>query len=107
MVQWLRRRFLAGFFVIVPLVVSVAALIWIFRLIDGLAGPWYAEWFGREVPGVGIVATALLVLLVGALRDQRHRQTRTATGGKLPAACAGVPDDLCTGEAACSSLLTR
>ena len=67
MVQWLRRRFLAGFFVIVPLVVSVAALIWIFRLIDGLAGPWYAEWFGREVPGVGIVATALLVLLVGAL----------------------------------------
>ena len=67
MVQWLRRRFLAGFFVIVPLVVSVAALIWIFRLIDGLAGPWYAKWFGREVPGVGIVATALLVLLVGAL----------------------------------------
>ena len=67
MVQWLRRRFLAGFFVMVPLVVSVAALVWIFRLVDGLAGPWYAEWFGREVPGVGIVATALLVLLVGAL----------------------------------------
>src|SRR5688572_26923645 len=67
MVQWLRRRFLAGFFVMVPLVVSVAALVWIFRLVDGLAAPWYAEWFGREVPGVGIVATALLVLLVGAL----------------------------------------
>jgi uncharacterized membrane protein len=67
MIQWLRRRFLAGFFVTVPLVISVAAFVWIFRLIDGFVGPWYAEWLGREVPGLGIVTTALLVLLVGAL----------------------------------------
>ncbi|HVL67262.1 MAG TPA: DUF502 domain-containing protein [Vicinamibacterales bacterium] len=67
MIQWLRRRFLAGFFVTVPLVISVAAFIWIFRLIDGFVGPWYAEWLGREVPGLGILTTALLVLLVGAI----------------------------------------
>src|SRR5918992_2309787 len=67
MIQWLRRRFLAGFFVTVPLVISVAAFVWIFRLIDRFVGPWYAEWLGREVPGLGIVTTALLVLLVGAL----------------------------------------
>src|SRR5918998_3233565 len=67
MIQWLRRRFLAGFFVTVPLVISVAAFIWIFRLIDGFVGPWYAQWLGREVPGLGILTTALLVLLVGAL----------------------------------------
>ena len=67
MIQWLRRRFLAGFFVTVPLVISVAALVWIFRAIDGTLGPWYAEWLGRDVPGLGILTTALLVLLVGAL----------------------------------------
>jgi uncharacterized membrane protein len=67
MIQWLRRRFLAGFFVTVPLVISVAAFVWIFRLIDGFVGPWYARWLGREVPGVGIVTTALLVLVVGVL----------------------------------------
>lgn len=67
MIQWLRRRFLAGFFVTVPLVISVAAFIWIFRLIDGFVGPWYAQWIGREVPGLGIVTTALFVLVVGAL----------------------------------------
>jgi uncharacterized membrane protein len=67
MIQWLRRRFLAGFFVTVPLVISVAAFIWIFRLIDGFVGPWYAQWIGREVPGLGIVTTALLVLLAGIL----------------------------------------
>ena len=67
MFQWLRRRFLAGLFVTVPLVISVAAFVWIFGLIDGFVGPWYARWLGRELPGVGIVTTALLVLLVGAI----------------------------------------
>jgi len=65
--QWLRRRFLAGFFVTVPLVISVAAFVWIFRLIDGFVGPFFAQWLGRELPGLGILTTALCVLVVGAL----------------------------------------
>ena len=32
--QWLRRSFVAGFFVTVPLVVSVVALVWVFQLAD-------------------------------------------------------------------------
>ena len=73
MFQWIRRSFIAGFFVTVPLVISVAAFIWIFRLIDGFVGPFYTEWLktrlGREdpVPGLGILTTALLVMLVGAI----------------------------------------
>ncbi|MBA3296957.1 MAG: DUF502 domain-containing protein [Acidobacteria bacterium] len=67
MMQWLRRRFLAGFFVTVPLVISVAAFVWIFRLIDGFVGPFFAQWLGRELPGLGILTTALCVLVVGAL----------------------------------------
>ena len=31
---WLRRSFIAGFFVTVPLIISVAALVWIFGIID-------------------------------------------------------------------------
>jgi uncharacterized membrane protein len=64
--QWLRRSFIAGFFVTVPLVISVAAFVWIFRLIDGFVGPFYAAWLKRDVPGLGILTTALLVLVVGA-----------------------------------------
>jgi uncharacterized membrane protein len=52
--------------VTVPLVISVAAFVWIFRLIDGFVGPFYAAWLKRDVPGLGIVTTALVVLLVGA-----------------------------------------
>jgi uncharacterized membrane protein len=65
--QWIRRSFIAGFFVTVPLFISVAAFLWLFRLIDGLVGPVYAKYLGREVPGLGIATTALAVMLVGAL----------------------------------------
>jgi uncharacterized membrane protein len=67
MIQWLRRSFIAGLIVMVPLVISVATLVWIFRVIDGTLGPLYAKWLGREVPGLGILTTAALVLLVGGL----------------------------------------
>jgi uncharacterized membrane protein len=66
MFSWLRRSFIAGFFVTVPLVISVGAFVWIFYAIDGFVGPYYAQWLGREVPGLGIVTTAMLVLFVGA-----------------------------------------
>jgi uncharacterized membrane protein len=65
--QWLRRSFIAGFFVTVPLVISVATLVWIFRVIDGFVGPFYAAWLGVPIPGLGILTTALLVLLIGAV----------------------------------------
>jgi uncharacterized membrane protein len=63
--SWLRRRFITGFFVTIPLIISVAALVWIFRVIDGITEPLFSQWVGRAVPGLGIAMTALLVLLVG------------------------------------------
>ena len=67
MMQWLRRSFIAGFFVTVPLFISVAAILWLFRVVDGLVGPVYIKFLGRELPGLGIVVTALAILLVGAI----------------------------------------
>ena len=67
MIQWLRRRFLAGFFITVPLVISVAALVWIFDIIDGLLAPLFVRLSGRELPGLGVLVTLLLVLAVGSL----------------------------------------
>jgi uncharacterized membrane protein len=67
--QWLRRSFIAGFFVTVPLFISVAAVLWLFRLVDGLVGPLYTRLLGSEhaLPGLGIATTALAILLVGAI----------------------------------------
>jgi uncharacterized membrane protein len=65
--QWLRRSFITGFFVTVPLFITVAAFIWIFGVVDGLTDPIYSRLLGRPVPGLGIASTAVAVLLVGAL----------------------------------------
>ena len=65
--QWIRRSFIAGFFVTVPLIISVAALVWAFQLIDGVMAPLYIRWLGREVPGLGLATTLLIVFAVGAL----------------------------------------
>jgi uncharacterized membrane protein len=65
--QWLRRSFIAGFFVTVPLFITVAAFIWIFSIVDGLTSQFYVRLLGREVPGLGIITTAVGVVIVGAL----------------------------------------
>jgi uncharacterized membrane protein len=71
MMQWLRRSFIAGFFVTVPLFISVAAFIWIFNVVDGLTSPFYDRLIeqrfpGLRIPGLGIATTIVVIILVGA-----------------------------------------
>jgi uncharacterized membrane protein len=65
--NWLRRSFLAGLVVTVPLLVTVVALVWTFRFIDGIARPVALFSLGREVPGLGVLMTGGFILLVGAV----------------------------------------
>jgi uncharacterized membrane protein len=75
-----RRTILAGFFVTVPLVVSIAALIWLFGIIDGLTEgftyPLARQLLGRAAPialvgllaaAMGVFMTFLVLLTVGAV----------------------------------------
>jgi uncharacterized membrane protein len=65
--SWLRRSFIAGFFVTVPLVISVAAFVWVFGIVDDLTTPLYQRLLNRRIPGLGIATTAVGILLVGVL----------------------------------------
>jgi uncharacterized membrane protein len=64
---WLRRRFVTGLFVAVPLLVSVSALAWIFGIIDGFTAPVSERILGRRVPGLGILIMVALVLGIGVI----------------------------------------
>ena len=65
--QWLRRSFIAGVFVTVPLVVSVVAIVWVVRFADQLTSGLGERVIGMRVPGLGLVTTAAIVLLIGAI----------------------------------------
>src|ERR671910_2701015 len=65
--SWLRRSFITGFFVTVPLIISVAALVWVFQVVDGVTEPISVRLLGRAVPGLGVLLTAGIILLVGVL----------------------------------------
>ena len=69
--QWLRRSFVTGFFVTVPLFISVAAFIWIFNVVDGLTTPLYDRLLGRRIPGLGTV--------IDGGGDRAGRRVRDAT----------------------------
>jgi uncharacterized membrane protein len=76
-IPWIRRRLLTGFFVSVPLIISVFALVWIFGIIDSLTAPLAARVLlghghpeGAErllVSAVGFLGTVGLVLAVGVV----------------------------------------
>jgi uncharacterized membrane protein len=65
--SWLRRTFVTGFFVTVPLAVSVVAFVWVFRFADGLTAGLGERLLGQHIPGLGLLATALIVLAVGGI----------------------------------------
>ena len=65
--QWLRRSFITGFFVTVPLFISIVAFIKIFDVVDGLTTPLYDQLLGRRIPGLGVLSTAAVIVLVGAV----------------------------------------
>jgi uncharacterized membrane protein len=68
-IQWLRRNFIAGLLVAVPLFVTVAALVWIFGIIDGFTARLAMRFLGQDrvPPGLGLLITALLILGVGTI----------------------------------------
>lgn len=63
--QWLRRNLVTGLVVTVPLIITVAAFVWLFQLIDGVMGPVYERWSGYDIPGLGLATLLAVVLLVG------------------------------------------
>ena len=65
--SWLRRSFITGLVVTVPLFITVVTLVWTFRFIDGVARPLSMYFLGREVPGLGVLTTLALILFAGAV----------------------------------------
>lgn len=63
----LRNKFIAGLVILVPIVITVNVLWWLFRFVDGLAQPICVAILHHPVPGIGFVITIAIVFLAGVL----------------------------------------
>ncbi|MFP4661761.1 MAG: DUF502 domain-containing protein [Halanaerobiales bacterium] len=65
MLKKLRNLFITGIVVILPLAGSVYIIYLVFNIIDRITGPLIEFFFGRELPGVGIVLSILTIVFIG------------------------------------------
>lgn len=72
----LRNHFIAGLFVLLPLVVTIEILIWGFNQIDSILGGIFLKYLGMRIPGLGLVTLLILVVVTGML-------TRNYLGRKM------------------------
>jgi uncharacterized membrane protein len=63
----IRNKFIAGLVIVIPIVLTVKALWWLFTYVDSLAAPLAEQMIGRPIPGIGFVITVAVVLLAGIL----------------------------------------
>lgn len=65
--QRFKRSLLAGLVVLAPVTLTIFILVQIFLLLDGLFEPAIVRVVGTHVPGVGLVLTLLVVIVLGWL----------------------------------------
>ena len=63
----LRNAFIGGLVVLVPIVITIKSLWWLFSYLDGLAHPLANLLFGRDIQGLGFFVTLATILLAGLL----------------------------------------
>jgi uncharacterized membrane protein len=63
----LRNVFIGGLVVLVPIVITIKALWWLFSYLDGLTHPLANLVLGRDIQGLGFLITIGTILLAGLL----------------------------------------
>jgi uncharacterized membrane protein len=65
--NWLKVRFITGFFVTVPAIATSWLLYVFWNAIDDFFSPGYQHVFGRRIPGLGFLTAMLLILFIGTI----------------------------------------
>ena len=66
-VRILRNKLVGGLVILIPIIITVRGLWWLFTYVDELAQPLAVRLIGRTVPGLGLVTTLAIVFLAGLL----------------------------------------
>ena len=61
----LRRQFVSGVLVVVPLILTYVVLRFLLEAVDGILSPYLKQLLGYSLPGLGIITTILIIILAG------------------------------------------
>jgi len=67
LMRTIRKHFLAGLIVVVPVVAAIAVLYWFFVQVDNVLQPVIVWIFGRRIIGVGFGISVIVIYLAGVL----------------------------------------
>lgn len=86
LVQRLRNYFLTGLIIVGPVSITLYALWWFINLVDGWVKPWVPQVYLPEtylpftVPGVGLIFSITVLIVVGALTANLFGRTLVSYG---------------------------
>lgn len=63
----LQRVFVSGILVVVPVTVTLYVLYFLFQKIDGILSPLFLKYLGFSIPGMGFIATLLVIFVIGII----------------------------------------
>lgn len=63
----IRTYLLTGVFMLIPVAITLYIIYFIFQFSDGILGGALAEKIGYQIPGMGLILTALICMLVGMI----------------------------------------
>ena len=67
--SFIRRYFIAGSLIVLPIAITIFLFLWLFRFLDGILGRYINSFlmsnFGYVIPGLGIIFAIVLILLAG------------------------------------------
>ena len=63
--DFIKRQFFSGVFVVVPLILTYVVLRFMFEAVDGILSPLIFKLIKHNIPGLGIIATILIILIAG------------------------------------------
>lgn len=63
----IKRRFISGLIILIPVLITVSVIVWFFNFVDGLLSPILESILHRHISGLGFVSAIILVFIVGII----------------------------------------
>ncbi len=65
--QAFRNRMIAGLIILIPIVLTVKVFWWLLTYLEGLTRPIVMHFYGRTIPGTGVLVTLIVIFVTGLL----------------------------------------